>query len=70
MANQGSLLVYLQQAPPSIVLVDAGQSKSNITNANYGLNESRSLDDWADFNIPNRHPATIWPAAQSDSDGL
>ncbi|CRL29113.1 unnamed protein product [Penicillium camemberti] len=51
MANQTSLLAYLQQAPPSIEFIDVGQSKNNTTNANYGPGDIRSFGAWSDFNL-------------------
>ncbi|KAJ5169289.1 uncharacterized protein N7500_002072 [Penicillium coprophilum] len=51
MANQVSLLAYLQQGPPSFEFIDVGQSKTNTTNANYGPGDIRNIDDWEDFNI-------------------
>ncbi|KAI2719520.1 hypothetical protein CBS147333_3410 [Penicillium roqueforti] len=51
MANQVTLLAYLLQAPPSILVRDVGQSKHNTTNAKYQPTDIHSFGDWTEFNI-------------------
>lgn len=51
MANQVSLLAYLQHGPPRIPIIEQGQSTDNTTNAKYSAEDITYVGHWAAFNL-------------------
>ncbi|OJD18346.1 hypothetical protein ACJ73_08728 [Blastomyces percursus] len=51
MANQVSLMVYLQHGPQALPIVDQGQSTQNTRNDSYGADDINNVGHWAEFNL-------------------
>jgi hypothetical protein len=51
MANQVSLLAYLQHGPPALPVINQGQSRENTTDRNYSVDDITHIGHWAAFNI-------------------
>ncbi|PGH33761.1 hypothetical protein GX50_03418 [[Emmonsia] crescens] len=51
MANQVSLMAYLQHGPQALPIVDQGQSIRNTRNDNYGADDIHNVGHWAEFNL-------------------
>lgn len=51
MANQISLLGYLQYGPPEVDFIDQGQSKDNTTNPRYSADDITTVRSWTAFRM-------------------
>ncbi|KAA8641648.1 uncharacterized protein ATNIH1004_011784 [Aspergillus tanneri] len=48
---QVTLLAYLQHGPPTLPVIDQGQSKDNTTNLKYSADDITYVGHWATFNL-------------------
>ena len=51
MANQTTLLAYLQDAPPPLEYIDIGQSADNTTSRSYNQEDINNVNPWPEFNV-------------------
>lgn len=51
MANQVSLMAYLQHGPQAITVVDQGQSPNNTRNPSYSARDITFIGQWTGFNL-------------------
>ncbi|KAE8133851.1 hypothetical protein BDV38DRAFT_257236 [Aspergillus pseudotamarii] len=69
MANQVSLLAYLQHGPPRIPIIEQGQSTDNTTNTRYSADDITYVGHWATFNlntILHQHQAVLTNSRRED----